>query len=233
MAGIDWQFTLALVINGIMIGLMYALIALGFVLIYKATDAINFAQGEFVMFAAFIAAGAGDLGRAAVLAVGAARGRRHGGSGLRHRAGGAAAADRPAGHRGDHGDDRPGRGAAAASPPWCSAPAPGRSTCRSATCRSCSGRSACRRCSWSAPGSAWFFSPASAGSSEEPGRGRDARGRRQPAGGDGDGDQRAALFRARLGDGRGRSRPWAASSGGRCSASTTSWRWSASRCFRW
>ncbi|MGA8381456.1 MAG: branched-chain amino acid ABC transporter permease [Stellaceae bacterium] len=62
MAGIDWQFTLALVMNGIMIGLMYALIALGFVLIYKATDAINFAQGEFVMFAAFIAAGAGDLG---------------------------------------------------------------------------------------------------------------------------------------------------------------------------
>ena len=34
-----------------MIGLMYALIALGFVLVYKATDAINFAQGEFVMFA--------------------------------------------------------------------------------------------------------------------------------------------------------------------------------------
>jgi branched-chain amino acid transport system permease protein len=62
MAAIDWQFTLALVMNGVMIGLMYALIALGFVLIYKATDAINFAQGEFVMFAAFIAAGAGDLG---------------------------------------------------------------------------------------------------------------------------------------------------------------------------
>ncbi len=30
-------------------------------LIYKATDAINFAQGEFVMFAGFIAAAAGDL----------------------------------------------------------------------------------------------------------------------------------------------------------------------------
>jgi branched-chain amino acid transport system permease protein len=50
-----------LVTNGIMIGLMYALIALGFVLIYKATDAINFAQGEFVMFAAFIAAGAAGI----------------------------------------------------------------------------------------------------------------------------------------------------------------------------
>ena len=52
MPDFDWQFTLVLLVNGVMIGLMYALIALGFVLIYKATDAINFAQGEFVMFAA-------------------------------------------------------------------------------------------------------------------------------------------------------------------------------------
>ena len=57
----DLQFLLALVLNGASIGLMYALIALGFVLIYKATDAINFAQGEFVMFAGFIAAGAADF----------------------------------------------------------------------------------------------------------------------------------------------------------------------------
>src|SRR6266705_1177592 len=49
----EWQFTLVLLTNGVMIGLMYALIALGFVLIYKATDAINFAQGEFVMLAGF------------------------------------------------------------------------------------------------------------------------------------------------------------------------------------
>ena len=41
----DWQFSLLLLSNGILIGLMYALIALGFVLVYKATDAINFAQG--------------------------------------------------------------------------------------------------------------------------------------------------------------------------------------------
>ena len=54
----DLQFTIYLLTNGVMIGLMYALIALGFVLIYKATDAINFAQGEFVMFAGFIAAAA-------------------------------------------------------------------------------------------------------------------------------------------------------------------------------
>ena len=62
MPELDWQFTLALIVNGVMIGLMYTLIALGFVLIYKATDAINFAQGEFVMFAAFIAAAAAYFG---------------------------------------------------------------------------------------------------------------------------------------------------------------------------
>src|SRR5206468_2649628 len=42
---------------GVLIGLMYALIALGFVLVYKATDAVNFAQGEFVMIAGFVVAG--------------------------------------------------------------------------------------------------------------------------------------------------------------------------------
>ena len=67
MLGIDWQFTFVLLINGVMIGLMYSLIALGFVLIYKATDAINFAQGEFVMFAGFIAAGGRRPRRLAVL----------------------------------------------------------------------------------------------------------------------------------------------------------------------
>jgi branched-chain amino acid transport system permease protein len=54
---LDWQFTLVLLTNGVLIGLMYSLIALGFVLVYKATDAINFAQGEFVMLAGFILAG--------------------------------------------------------------------------------------------------------------------------------------------------------------------------------
>src|SRR2546428_13660641 len=61
MPDFEWQFTLVLLSNGVMIGLMYSLIALGFVLIYKATDAINFAQGEFVMFAGFITAGAGEI----------------------------------------------------------------------------------------------------------------------------------------------------------------------------
>ena len=53
----DFGFFLLLMSNGLLIGLMYSLIALGFVLVYKATDAINFAQGEFVMIAGFVAAG--------------------------------------------------------------------------------------------------------------------------------------------------------------------------------
>jgi branched-chain amino acid transport system permease protein len=51
-------FFLLLLSNGMLIGLMYSLIALGFVLVYKATDAVNFAQGEFVMISGFLAVGA-------------------------------------------------------------------------------------------------------------------------------------------------------------------------------
>jgi len=56
MSAEDLGFLLALLLSGASIGLMYSLIALGFVLVYKATDAINFAQGEFVMMAGLIAA---------------------------------------------------------------------------------------------------------------------------------------------------------------------------------
>lgn len=49
-------FFLDLITNGLLVGLMYALVALGFVLIYKATSAINFAQGDLVMFAGYAAA---------------------------------------------------------------------------------------------------------------------------------------------------------------------------------
>ena len=67
----DWYFFGLLMSNGILIGLMYSLIALGFVLVYKATDAINFAQGEFVMIAGFLVAVAlGLYGAPLWLAVG-------------------------------------------------------------------------------------------------------------------------------------------------------------------
>ena len=69
----DWQFCALLLSNGVLIGLMYSLIALGFVLVYKATDAFNFAQGEFVMFSGLlVAVGLGRYGAPLWLAVGAA-----------------------------------------------------------------------------------------------------------------------------------------------------------------
>jgi branched-chain amino acid transport system permease protein len=46
---------LQLLISGISQGCVYGLIALGFVLIYKATEMVNFAQGDMMMMGAFIA----------------------------------------------------------------------------------------------------------------------------------------------------------------------------------
>jgi branched-chain amino acid transport system permease protein len=45
-------FFLETVIGGLMAGMLYALIALGFVLIYKASGVFNFAQGAMVLFSA-------------------------------------------------------------------------------------------------------------------------------------------------------------------------------------
>ena len=39
---------------GIVVGSLYALVAMGFALIYKATSIINFAQGEFVVVGAYV-----------------------------------------------------------------------------------------------------------------------------------------------------------------------------------
>jgi branched-chain amino acid transport system permease protein len=44
---------LQLVASGVAIGSIYALVALGFVLIYKATDVLNMAQGEMLMIGAW------------------------------------------------------------------------------------------------------------------------------------------------------------------------------------
>jgi branched-chain amino acid transport system permease protein len=46
---------LQLVINGAAGGCIYGVIALGFVLIYKATEMINFAQGDLMMLGGFVA----------------------------------------------------------------------------------------------------------------------------------------------------------------------------------
>jgi branched-chain amino acid transport system permease protein len=44
---------LQLILNGVAVGCIYGLVALGFVLIYKATELVNFAQGDLLMLGAF------------------------------------------------------------------------------------------------------------------------------------------------------------------------------------
>jgi branched-chain amino acid transport system permease protein len=51
----DVARTLQLIINGAASGCIYGLIALGFVLIYKATEMVNFAQGDVMMLGGFVA----------------------------------------------------------------------------------------------------------------------------------------------------------------------------------
>ena len=48
------EFFLHLLILGIAVGAIYAVVALGFVLIYKSTRVLNFAQGTMVMIGAFM-----------------------------------------------------------------------------------------------------------------------------------------------------------------------------------
>ena len=48
------RFTINLLLSGCTIGMVYGLVAMGFVLIYKATGILNIAQGEILMFGAFI-----------------------------------------------------------------------------------------------------------------------------------------------------------------------------------
>src|SRR4026209_2143629 len=50
------------VIGGILAGVMYSLVALGFVLIYKASGVFNFAQGVMVLFAALSLVGLMERG---------------------------------------------------------------------------------------------------------------------------------------------------------------------------
>ncbi len=45
-------FFLETLLGGLMVGMLYSLVALGFVLIYKASGVFNFAQGAMVLFAA-------------------------------------------------------------------------------------------------------------------------------------------------------------------------------------
>src|SRR5690606_17489449 len=49
--------TIEVILNGLMAGIMYSLVALGFVLIFKASGIFNFAQGVMALFAALTLVG--------------------------------------------------------------------------------------------------------------------------------------------------------------------------------
>jgi len=50
----DWSTNLQMIAAGLAMGSIYALVALGFVLIFNAVNVVNFAQGEFAMVPAFV-----------------------------------------------------------------------------------------------------------------------------------------------------------------------------------
>lgn len=53
----DLIYAAELLVTGLLIGLMYSMVALGFVLIYKASAVFNFAQGAMTLFAALTIVG--------------------------------------------------------------------------------------------------------------------------------------------------------------------------------
>jgi branched-chain amino acid transport system permease protein len=50
----DFTFLLQILINGLVVGSIYALVATGFVIIYKSSSSLNLAQGEFLMVGAYV-----------------------------------------------------------------------------------------------------------------------------------------------------------------------------------
>jgi branched-chain amino acid transport system permease protein len=59
-------------LTGVTVGAIYALVALGFAIIYNASQVINFAQGEFVMVGGMAAVSLANAGWPLPLAIGAA-----------------------------------------------------------------------------------------------------------------------------------------------------------------
>ena len=55
-------FFVEVVITGLLTGVMYSLVALGFVLIFKASGVFNFSQGAMVLFAALTLVGLMEYG---------------------------------------------------------------------------------------------------------------------------------------------------------------------------
>ena len=49
----NFELLFQLVLNGIIVGTLYGVVAMCFVLIYKSTEVVNFAQGEFLLVGAW------------------------------------------------------------------------------------------------------------------------------------------------------------------------------------
>ena len=49
----NWELLLQLLVNGVIVGTLYGVVAMCFVLIYKSTRVVNFAQGEFLLIGAW------------------------------------------------------------------------------------------------------------------------------------------------------------------------------------
>lgn len=53
MPDLNWSLLAELLVNGVVVGTLYGVVAMCFVLIYKASQVVNFAQGEFLLVGAW------------------------------------------------------------------------------------------------------------------------------------------------------------------------------------
>ena len=65
----ELAFAIEVLIAGLLSGVMYSLVALGFVLIFKASGVFNFAQGAMVLFAALTLVGLIEHGVPVIIAI--------------------------------------------------------------------------------------------------------------------------------------------------------------------
>ena len=100
------QLLIQLLVNGLVVGTLYGVVAMSFVLIYKATQVVNFAQGELLLVGAWVCWCAAHQIPGAVLSGHADDAGLH--VPVRHRDPDRDPApdDRRADHFRDHGDDR-------------------------------------------------------------------------------------------------------------------------------
>ena len=62
-------FLMEVIVNGLLTGVLYSLVALGFVLIFKASGVFNFAQGAMVLFAALTLVGLIEHGVPVIISI--------------------------------------------------------------------------------------------------------------------------------------------------------------------